>query len=77
MNRFLFFLYLGTASVARGLSSYIDKLADNVMQNTMREIMPINVDFLSDYPDFLSFGVIIVLAGKFQVAKSWPQGLLP
>ncbi|KDR23205.1 high affinity cationic amino acid transporter 1-like [Zootermopsis nevadensis] len=58
---------IGTASVARGLSSYIDKLADNVMQNTMREIMPINVDFLSDYPDFLSFGVIIVLAGILSI----------
>jgi hypothetical protein len=59
------YLYLGTASVARGLSSYIDKLADNVMQNKMREVMPINIDFLSKYPDFFSFAVIMVLAGKF------------
>lgn len=43
---------IGTASVARGLSSYIDKLAGNVMQNKMREVMPINIDFLSQYPDF-------------------------
>ncbi|PNF36664.1 hypothetical protein B7P43_G13333 [Cryptotermes secundus] len=54
---------IGTASVARGLSSYIDKLAGNIMQNKMREIMPINIDFLSQYPDFFSFAVIMVLAG--------------
>jgi hypothetical protein len=51
--------------VARGLSSYIDKLIGNVMQNKMRELMPIDIDFLSTYPDFLSLVVIMVLAGKF------------
>lgn len=51
--------------MARGLSSYIDKLAGNVMQNKMREIMPMNIDFLSQYPDFFSFAVVMVLAGKF------------
>ena len=52
--------------MARGLSSYIDKLIGNVMQNKMRELMPIDVDFLSTYPDLFSFAVIMVLAGKFQ-----------
>jgi hypothetical protein len=51
--------------VARGLSSYIDKLIGNVMQNKMRELMPIDIDFLSTYPDFFSLAVIMVLAGKF------------
>jgi hypothetical protein len=51
--------------VARGLSNYIDKLADNVMRNKMREVMPINIAFLSEYPDFFSFAVIMVLAGRF------------
>ncbi|GFG37129.1 hypothetical protein Cfor_05790, partial [Coptotermes formosanus] len=54
---------IGTASVARGLSSYIDKLIGNVMQNKMRELMPIDIDFLSTYPDFFSLAVIMVLAG--------------
>lgn len=54
---------IGTASVARGLSSYIDKLIGNVMQNKMRELMPIDVDFLSTYPDLFSLAVIMVLAG--------------
>lgn len=54
----------GTASVARGLSSYIDALIDNVMENKMRELMPINIEFLSSYPDFFSFGVIMLLACK-------------
>jgi len=51
--------------VARGLSSYIDKLIGNVMQNKMRELMPIDIDFLSTYPDLFSLAVIMVLAGKF------------
>jgi hypothetical protein len=60
--------------VARGLSSYIDKLIGNVMQNTMRELMPINVDFLSTYPDFFSFVVIMILAGKFQNLTALKKG---
>lgn len=58
---------IGTASVARGLSSYIDKLIGNVMQNKMRELMPIDIDFLSTYPDFLSLVVIMVLAGILSI----------
>nr|CAD7403229.1 unnamed protein product [Timema poppensis] len=53
---------IGTASVARGLSNYIDALTDNVMHKTMIEVMPININFLSDYPDFLAFGIIMLLA---------------
>nr|CAD7601137.1 unnamed protein product [Timema genevievae] len=53
---------IGTASVARGLSNYIDALTDNVMHKTMVEVMPININFLSDYPDFLAFGIIMLLA---------------
>ncbi|KAJ4442790.1 hypothetical protein ANN_04383, partial [Periplaneta americana] len=58
---------IGTASVARGLSSYIDKLIDNVMQNKMKELMPMNIDFLSKYPDFFSFGVILLLTGILSI----------
>lgn len=31
------------------------------MGNTMRSLMPINVSFLSEYPDFFAFGVIMLL----------------
>ncbi|XP_046390776.1 high affinity cationic amino acid transporter 1 [Ischnura elegans] len=52
---------IGTASVARGLSSYIDSLVNHTMENTLREVMPIDVSFLSPYPDFLSVGIILLL----------------
>ncbi|XP_071446749.1 cationic amino acid transporter 2 [Hetaerina americana] len=52
---------IGTASVARGLSSYIDSLVNHTMQNALREAMPMDVSFLSNYPDFLSVGIILLL----------------
>uniref|UniRef100_A0A1B6DYI8 Cationic amino acid transporter C-terminal domain-containing protein n=1 Tax=Clastoptera arizonana TaxID=38151 RepID=A0A1B6DYI8_9HEMI len=53
---------IGTASVARALSNYIDNLAGNVMQSALKEALPINVSFLSPYPDFLSCGVVLILS---------------
>ncbi|XP_008548794.1 cationic amino acid transporter 3-like [Microplitis demolitor] len=52
---------IGTASVARGLSNYVDSLIDNKMRNYFFSIMPIEVSFLSDYPDFFAFGVVMLL----------------
>lgn len=53
---------IGTSSVARGLSGYLDELMDNRMGKFWRSIMPIDVDFLAEYPDFFSFVIIMVLA---------------
>ncbi|XP_068083129.1 cationic amino acid transporter 2 isoform X1 [Anabrus simplex] len=53
---------IGTASVARGLSNYIDTLTNGTMERAMRDAIPIDIDFLSPYPDFLSFGMVMILA---------------
>ncbi|CAG9760634.1 unnamed protein product [Ceutorhynchus assimilis] len=53
---------IGSASVARGLSLYLDTLINNTLANTFKEIAPINVPFLSAYFDFFSFGISILLA---------------
>ncbi|XP_030385491.1 uncharacterized protein LOC115632467 isoform X3 [Scaptodrosophila lebanonensis] len=53
---------IGTASVARGLSGYFDSLINGTMSAALREHLPIKVSFLGDYPDFLSFGMILLLA---------------
>ncbi|XP_012251414.2 cationic amino acid transporter 3 [Athalia rosae] len=53
---------IGAASVARGFSNYLDFLIGNAMSNALREVMPINVSFLSDYPDFFAFGMVLLLA---------------
>ncbi|XP_053685338.1 cationic amino acid transporter 3 [Sabethes cyaneus] len=53
---------IGTSSVARGMSGYIDALIDNKMSNALREAMGMNVEILSDYPDFFSFIAVLILA---------------
>lgn len=55
-------ILLGTSSVARGMSGYIDALFNNSMSASLKETMPINVDFLADYPDFFSFFIVILLS---------------
>jgi amino acid transporter len=55
---------IGTSSVARAFSTYFDSLIDNKIQHTFREYMPINVDGLSAYPDFLAFGITILITCK-------------
>ncbi|XP_034938009.1 cationic amino acid transporter 3-like [Chelonus insularis] len=52
---------IGTASVARGLSNYVDSLIENKMRDYFQSVMPINVPFLSDYPDFFAFLVVMLL----------------
>ncbi|XP_051171592.1 high affinity cationic amino acid transporter 1-like [Leptopilina boulardi] len=52
---------IGTASIARGLSSYLDILTGNKMALNLRNWMPINISFLSDYPDFFAFAMVLLL----------------
>ena len=42
---------IGTASVARGYSGYLDSLVNNTMQKAFRTALPINIDYISPYPD--------------------------
>ncbi|XP_046966105.1 cationic amino acid transporter 3 [Vanessa cardui] len=52
---------IGTASVAKGMANYIDSLFNNTMAITMREMVPINISFLANYPDFLAFGLVLLI----------------
>ncbi|XP_025836184.1 cationic amino acid transporter 2 isoform X1 [Agrilus planipennis] len=52
---------IGSASVARGMSNYIDSLTNYQMKNYFSQVVPINVDFLADYPDILSFVLVVVI----------------
>lgn len=56
---------LGTASVARGYSGYIDSLFNGTMEKYMKEHMPMNIKHVSEYPDFLAFGITIFLASMY------------
>lgn len=55
---------IGTASVARGYSGYIDSLAHGQIKAFWREHLPIDIDGLSAFPDFLAFFITIVLTCK-------------
>lgn len=52
----------GTASVAKAFSNYIDALLGYPVKTTMTYLFPINVSFLADYPDVLSFSLVILLS---------------
>jgi len=53
---------IGTASVARGYSGYLDSLLNNTMKNAYKSVMPISEPFLAEYPDFTAFSITMVLA---------------
>ena len=52
---------IGTASVARAYSGYLDSLINNTMKEHFQEAMPIKVSFLSPYPDFCALAITLVL----------------
>ncbi|KAH8038269.1 hypothetical protein HPB51_000242 [Rhipicephalus microplus] len=56
---------IGTASVARGYSGYLDSLVNHTIEEHMRKWMPIGVSWLSSYPDLCALAITLFLAGKW------------
>ncbi|UYV82013.1 SLC7A1 [Cordylochernes scorpioides] len=52
---------IGTASVARGYSTYIDSLFNHTMERFLNKTMPIHVSNMSSFPDFLSLAITLLL----------------
>ncbi|XP_036369481.1 high affinity cationic amino acid transporter 1-like [Octopus sinensis] len=52
---------IGTASVARAWTANFNSLIDNAVIDFFNSTMPIRVDYLSEYPDFLAFGLVALL----------------
>ncbi|XP_053209004.1 high affinity cationic amino acid transporter 1-like isoform X2 [Panonychus citri] len=52
---------IGTASVARGYSGYIDSLFNGSIAAHFEEWMPLGVPNMSAYPDFLALGITLLL----------------
>uniref|UniRef100_A0A336KV32 CSON000105 protein n=1 Tax=Culicoides sonorensis TaxID=179676 RepID=A0A336KV32_CULSO len=63
---------IGSASVSKGLSLYLDTLINDTFKNTFTQIAPMHWDFLADYFDFFSFCVPLFLgvAMAFGLKKS-------
>jgi len=53
---------IGTASVARAYSGYLDNLTGNRIYQTFRLAFPLDIPHLSPFPDFCAFGITILLA---------------
>ena len=60
---------IGSASVVRGLSTYVDNLFNNTMRNAFETAAPIDISHLSSYPDFFAFGITLIFSGKTPSAK--------
>ncbi|CAG9562220.1 unnamed protein product [Danaus chrysippus] len=54
-------LVFGTASVARGLSMYVDSVTNKSMSSWMESVVPIYSDYFSSYFDIFSFFVVVFL----------------
>ena len=53
---------IGTASVARAYSSYLDHLLGNVMSQAFKENIPLGLgDYFSPYVDMCAFSITIFL----------------
>ena len=52
---------IGTASVARGYSGYLDSLMNRTMANAFQRILPMNIPYLSPYPDLCAFVITLLL----------------
>lgn len=53
---------IGSASVAKGITSYIDALLGNQISEFWLSILPLNVSFLGRYVDLFAFGIIMVIS---------------
>ncbi|XP_037807745.1 cationic amino acid transporter 2 isoform X2 [Lucilia sericata] len=51
---------IGTASVCRGISLYLDTLINDTLKTTFAEVAPMNVSFLGSYFDFFACGLVAV-----------------
>ena len=71
MNVFFCIYFLGTSSVARGYSGYVDQLLGNPMRTFFRENMKIQVDYLADYPDLFALGLVLALTGTVSCIHSF------
>lgn len=58
---------IGTASVARGYSGYLDNLLGHKMEHFFRRHFPFDLPYLSPFPDFCAFGITMLLASILSV----------
>lgn len=55
---------IGSASVVRGLSDYVDGLFNKSMSKFFTDKAALKIDHLSEYPDFFAFLITMLFSGK-------------
>jgi amino acid transporter len=55
---------IGSASVSKGISNYVDAIVDNRISNVFLDIFPINVPYFGSYADFFALGIIVVITSE-------------
>ncbi|KAG5683867.1 hypothetical protein PVAND_013128 [Polypedilum vanderplanki] len=53
---------IGSASVAKGISNYVDSISGEVISNAFLQTVPINVPFFGQYADFFALGIILFIS---------------
>lgn len=56
---------IGSASVVKGISLYIDSIADNSLKHFFQETFPIEVPGFGKYFDLFCFFVPLLLGGEY------------
>jgi solute carrier family 7 (cationic amino acid transporter), member 2 len=53
---------IGSASVAKGISNYIDAITDKQISEYFISVVPIDVAFFGTYADFFALAIIVVVS---------------
>lgn len=60
-----YFALTGGASVARGVSMYMDSLIDNEMTIFFRQNFPLNNPFFAEYVDLFALAISVLICRKY------------
>lgn len=64
---------IGSAAVAKGITSYIDALADGKLSEFWLTNLPLNVSFLGRYVDLAAFAIVMAISGIFVIFLLLPD----
>jgi len=56
--------FSGGASIARGMSLYIDSLTNKTMETAFRGLYEIELPYLSEYFDFFAMFIVLLFSGN-------------
>lgn len=55
---------IGSASIAKGITGYINELSGNKLSDFWRGLFPLNVSFLGQYVDLFAFAIVMIVSSE-------------